>query len=104
MEKFIVLRRNFRVDILPEFVKFFKKTEKHKSCRVYLFIMLLSDEKGKSRTLIREPTNKRRKLEESKYVVIIYQDLEKENKQLSYEIDRMKEKLKAFVYLQYPSG
>ena len=58
--------------------------------------MLLSDEKGKSHTLIREPTNKRRKLEESKDIVIIWQDLEQENKLLNYEIDRMKEELKAF--------
>ena len=58
--------------------------------------MILLDEKGKSHTLIREPIDKRRKLEESKDVVIILQDLEQENKLLNYEIDRMKEELKAF--------
>ena len=101
-EKFIVMKRNFRVDILPEFVTMFKNS-KHVSCKVHLSIMLLSYEKGRSHSLIRNPVNKRRKVEESKDVVILEQDLEQENKLLNYEIDKMKEELKSFVDLKQRS-
>ena len=53
--------------------------------------MILLDEKSKSHMLIRHPSNKRRKEEESKDAIIITNDLEQENKLLFYEIDRMKE-------------
>ena len=94
-EKYVVMKKNFKVDILPEFVAMFKNSN-HISCKINFPIMILLDEKGKSHMLIRHPSNKRRKEEESKDAIIITNDLEQENKLLFYEIDRMKEELSEF--------
>ena len=54
----------------------------------------MKDERGKSHYLIRQPANKRRKIEELKDVVIVNDDIEQENLQLKFSIDKMKEDLK----------
>ena len=92
-QRYVINKQNFKVEILPEFVWMFKNS-KHVSCKFIFLIFLIKDERGRSHYLIRQPANKRRKIEESKDVVIVNDDIKQENLQLKFRIIKIKEDLK----------
>ena len=64
-EKYVVFKKNFKVDILPKFVDIFVKT-KHISCKKELTLNHILFEHGRSHYLLRPPRKRKydRKLPE----------------------------------------
>ena len=89
------MKKNFKVDILPELVAMFKNSN-YISYKIIFPIMILLDKRVSSICLLDIRAIKEERKRNQRMQSIITNDLEKENKILCYEIDKMKEELSEF--------
>ena len=96
-EKMIILKKNFQVEVLPEFSAAIIKSNRVSSNLNNNYAIIVIN--GRSHLLIR-PSAKRRKLEEeTKEMVVFNNELEEENKDLYWQLEDLKQKANEFKML-----
>ena len=96
-EKMIVMKKNFQVNVLPEFSDAILKSNRVSGKFIKTLISLVVN--GRSHLLLR-PQNKRKKLEEeSKEIFATRGDLESENNELYCQVEDLKAKVTEFKML-----